>query len=677
MNQHDPRIRALEDEFKIRFGIGRPGAPPRAGGEFVGMSSVRGVLRRLGVQGRRGGPGGPSRRGGGRGFGGSSRQQRVVIKASYTTHYRADKARGVLRAHVSYLSRDSASLDGERGQFYDRDNGEEEIGARDANLRLKQQEWEQDSRHFRIIISPERGDLIQQHPGGMKQFVREVMERVEKDLNTQLQWLAIDHHNTDEPHAHVLLRGVRENGRALIIPRAYIQHGLRQAVQEIATRWLGERTQEQINEALRKEITAERYTALDAMIERNLDEQRRMRLPAGAEQRIRIAARLQVLERYGLARKQRGRWTVSPELRLTLQDLGVRGDIIKNLHSAIGHRAASVIRFEAAGESPAVAGTIVATGADDELRDRRYLLIRDSQERLHYVRVANREVVSVLEPGGIVRVLATDPHRARTDRRIAEVARVNGGVYSTQAHRRQLSASFAQADAESFLRAHARRMESLSKLGAAIPESGGQSPAPGGWRIAEPDKLAQGEHARSHDGQGIVEIVSARSVQSQIAAEAWTWLDRQIHLQAQGKPTATAFDPALQQAAQARCQWMIERGYADGYGGQYTLRSGAAQALRQKEWNAVVPDLAERLVAPVCSVAAGTDVIGNYRGSVALHGGLYAAVDEGSEVHLAPVRRVPPVSYGSPVRVQVSTRGLAVLSAVMPSLSTSRGAELE
>ena len=46
--------------------------------------------------------------------------------------------------------------------------------------------------------------------------------QMERDLDTKLQWVAIDHHNTDDAHVHLLVRGVREDGRPLQIDREYL-----------------------------------------------------------------------------------------------------------------------------------------------------------------------------------------------------------------------------------------------------------------------------------------------------------------------------------------------------------------------------------------------------------------------------------------------------------------------
>ena len=662
-------LREVEDELRIRFG-GRRGRDLFALklGEFAGTSSLRQVLRRFGALGRRRGSGANKR--GTSGFGGDNAgNQRVVIKASYTVHRRAAKARGMLRAHVSYLARDSASADGEPGRFYDGRSTDASIAGAEAGQRLRQEQWENDRHHFRLIISPERGDLIQQQPGGMSRFVRELMTRMEKDLGTKLEWLAIDHHNTDEPHAHVIVRGKRDNGKDLVIPRKYIKHGMRQAAQEITTRWLGPRTAEQVNEAIAKEIVAERFTPLDAAIERQLDAERHVRLPKDPQSRRHMAGRLQHLQRYGLAQKDdRGQWTVVPGFRQTLEDLGLRQEIVRNLYAVLGQRASSVTRFEAARDTQSLTGAVVAMGADDALNDRRYLVVRDARDQMHYVKVANREALSVLEKGGLVRVAGADPQRMKTDPRVAEVARSNNGVYSHDAHRRSLPAHFAVSDVESFLRSHERRLQTLARLGAAVREKDG-------WRIRDIEALSRGDYARSRHGSGIVEIVSARSIESQIAIEAWTWLDRQIYLRSQGKPTAVPCDSAPEQLAQARQRWMMERGYAVMRGDQYVLRSGAADELRQKEWQAAGSMLVERFGRAPQPLAPGSQATGAYRGTIAMHSGLYAAVAGRSDVYLAPVGRVPPLSYDAAVQVRVDTRGRAVLTAAAAGRAAGQGLE--
>ena len=358
-------IRDVERELNIRLGKGSAKAcEASAYWEFRGVRSLHRWI--CGVN-RRATPRASSRRGSC--F--DSRLQRVIVKASYTAHH-PDKIAGVLRAHVKYLGRDSASLDGREGRFYDA--AEEGI---DARQRLQQ--WQSDARHFRFIISPEQGHELNEKEGGLTAYTRELMARMEKDLGTRLQWVAINHHNTDDLHAHLLVRGRRQDGKELRIDRAYIRHGMRQAAQEIATAWLGERTDQQLKLAAQKELKADRYTGLDAVIERYVQANGRLQLkmpttPAGRDMRRRVGTRLQYLELLGLAcRDRHGRWGVDGELKSKLHAFSQRNDIIKNLYATLGPRSAFVVSYR--GEKELV-GVVAGRGTHDELRDRRYLLVR-------------------------------------------------------------------------------------------------------------------------------------------------------------------------------------------------------------------------------------------------------------------------------------------------------------
>lgn len=682
-------LREIEDELNIRLHghspqpKGSDSGTGRAYWEF--RSGHGGMDHRMRQIGRRGSHGS--------GGGVNPRQQRVVVKASYTVHKAGG---GVLRAHVRYLGRDSASLDGEPGRFYDVNESDVDAGQCLRN-------WERDRHHFRFIVSPQYGDQIEHQPGGLTGYIRELMAQVERDLaapgsvhGSKLEWVAINHHNTDEAHSHILVRGRRQDGQDLVIPRDYIKRGMRNAAQAIATRRLGERTHVQMREQRQQELQAQRYTPLDATIERHLDSDHRLRLKVlarGGEVRRRVASRLAHLEEMGLAcRDRHGRWMVDAELKPKLRELAVRDDIIKNLYPRLGPRSGSVAVFRA--EEKELLGYAAGTGTHDELRDQRYLLVRDGRRQLHYVRVANAEALHGLEEGGLVRVLAGDPQRARTDARIAAVARDNGGIYSREAHRRSLPAYFAAGDVEGYLRSHERRLQTLERAGAVARLPGELPGAEGkdGWTVRDLDSLARGEQARNREGAGTVEVVSARSIQSQVNAQAWTWLDRQIHRQAQGnprnprKPTAVSFDQVLEQAAEARRKWMVEHGYAEMRDGRYAIRAGAAEALRRQEWRAVQQEQQSRFGPrnprspgsprkPVRPLSAGAEATGAYQGVIALHDGLHAVIVEHKTVALAPVKRVPPLAYGTPVAAKVNSRGQAILSRVNKQRQRERDLE--
>src|SRR3546814_6963389 len=92
------------------------------------------------------------------------------------------------------------------------------------------------------------------------------MKQMEEDLDTQLDWVAVDHYNTGHPHTHVVLRGKDDCGRDLVIAREYIAQGMRERAAEIVTFDLGPRTDLEIEHKPRAETAAERFTGQDRRV---------------------------------------------------------------------------------------------------------------------------------------------------------------------------------------------------------------------------------------------------------------------------------------------------------------------------------------------------------------------------------------------------------------------------
>jgi type IV secretory pathway VirD2 relaxase len=128
---------------------------------------------------------------------------------------------------------------------------------------------------------------------------------MESDLGTRLDWVAIAHWNTDNPHVHLLVRGVADDGSDLVISRDYISHGLRSRATDLVSAELGPRCEHEIRFALAREVEAERWTRLDAAIRIAADDigfiDLRSDNPGERDQQVRRLAvgRLQKLERMG------------------------------------------------------------------------------------------------------------------------------------------------------------------------------------------------------------------------------------------------------------------------------------------------------------------------------------------------------------------------------------------
>ena len=137
--------------------------------------------------------------------------QRSVVKVSYARNARSAS----WAAHGRYLAREGAQREDAKGLGFDSTRD-------DINLSQLLAGWQKagDPRLFRIIVSPENGAVMD-----LKEHARELVAQMERDLGTRLEWAAIDHHNTDNPHVHILIRGVTESGNALSIDRGLHQVG--------------------------------------------------------------------------------------------------------------------------------------------------------------------------------------------------------------------------------------------------------------------------------------------------------------------------------------------------------------------------------------------------------------------------------------------------------------------
>ena len=155
--------------------------------------------------------------------------RRSVVKPSF----RRNRHNGGWARHARYLAREQAQREGERGQGFDRER-------EDVDMTATVRAWERtDGLMWSFIISPEDAERMD-----LRQHAREFVAGMERDLGTELEWVAIDHRNTDNDHVHLLIRGVRENGRELILDRDYI-HRLSELSRELAERELGPRTEQE------------------------------------------------------------------------------------------------------------------------------------------------------------------------------------------------------------------------------------------------------------------------------------------------------------------------------------------------------------------------------------------------------------------------------------------------
>jgi type IV secretory pathway VirD2 relaxase len=301
----------------------------------------------------------------------------------------------------------------------------------DADHRAFAERCEADRHHFRFIVSPEDAERL----SDLKAFTRDLMSQAERDLGTKLDWVGIDHWNTDNPHAHIIVRGKGDDGDDLVIARDYVRQGLRARAAHLATLELGPRSDLEIRHDLARQVDADRWTKLDRIVVREaaqhdgvIDLRPSTGPHANGHARSVMIGRMQKLERLGLAKSiGPAQWQLSESAESVM-----RGLAEQRIERSVGE-------FSVDGQhsTATIVGQLVARGLDDELKGTAYAVIDSIDGRTYHIRLSDIDATSDTSPGGIVElrrfVDATGRPRvalaARSDLPIEEQVHARGATW--------------------------------------------------------------------------------------------------------------------------------------------------------------------------------------------------------------------------------------------------------
>lgn len=552
------------------------------------------------------------------------RGRRAVVKVRIVTL--KNGGIGAARTHMKYIQRDGMGRDGSRENLYSRD-------VDNADGRAFVERSEGDRHQFRMILSPEDGDEL----NSLTDYTRDFMKQVERDLGTELDWVAVNHYNTDNPHVHIVVRGKDDLGKDLVIARDYLSYGMRRRACEIATDELGPRKDLDIAKMQKRQVEQERVTNLDRdlmdMAEDGIVNVNTSRTAYDRFQRSLLIGRLTVLKEMGLAEEQAvGKWRLDSDLEPVLRKLQRRHDIIRTMQAALEPERSGA-NFEIfdpgnPGQDP-VLGRVAATGPSNELDNGRYLIVDADDGKQWHVDVGDVGPGGVPSVGSIVEIKRSSDKPRSVDLTIDAIARETGGLYSDEAH-----AKYDPSARISFRESHKRRLEALrrQKLVERLPD--------GSWTIPENYVArAQAMDAR-RQGRLRLQTLSWLSIDKLIDREAATWLDRAIEQGYGSDLSMRGFGAELSEALKSRQAWLKERGYAHEQNGEVTIRRETLRKLQETELANTGRQLADKLGLDYVPAHNGDRVEGKYRMSIGLASGRYALLERSKEFTLVPWRDV-------------------------------------
>jgi type IV secretory pathway VirD2 relaxase len=310
------------------------------------------------------------------------------------------------RAHLQYLQRDGVDRSGQPGELYGPDLDEIDGGA-------FTEKCDGDRHQFRIIVSPDDGDRLTD----LKPFVRDLMQDMERDLETKLDWVAVDHYNTGHPHSHIVIRGKAEDGKDLIMAKDYITHGMRARAGELLTLELGPEDEFEKVIKLAREVQTERFTRIDRAILKHVDQGMLVisaMPPTEPHVHTSHMRRLKHLSNLGLANElQTGVWQIDPDIERKLKGLGKRNDIIATMQrtmreAKIDRPAGSFAIFDSDAATRPVIGRVAALGLKDEINEKHFIVVDGIDGKVHYADIGRIRPEALPGKGMIVLLEATE-----------------------------------------------------------------------------------------------------------------------------------------------------------------------------------------------------------------------------------------------------------------------------
>ena len=524
------------------------------------------------------------------------------------------------RAHLRYLQRDGAEKNGTPGKLY---GPTRDVVDGDAFL----SEGKDDRHQFRIIMSPEEAGELE----NLDNFTREVMSAAERDLGTKLDWVAVNHFDTDHPHVHIVLRGRADDGKDLVIARNYITHGFRRRAGELATLELGPRRDLEIARSRMRETTAERFTSIDSELTKMAaDGAVEFSQPKTVYDRFRMKlfmARLKTLEKMELAARDRNGWRLSPAVEATLKEAGRRGDIIRSMDRIVGARLdiANLQDFSSAGAPRKLIGRVLGYGAADDAHERRFLGVDGADGKQWHAEI-DLNPGAMPPEGAVIELIRTEAAPKKSDITIVAIADRNNGVYSDDLH----AAGDPKASAEYRL-THKRRLEALRRANIVEREQDGT------WRIPA-NYLERAAAFEANKVGSKSRVLSWVSLERLPEAPAQTFLDDALEGKNDFKLAGAGFAEDLAKSIAARRRWLLANGLASEEGEKLIIDRKHLRGMERESIATEGAALAKKLGKSFDQPVEGERLAGKYRGPVDLAAGRFAIIEKSKEFALVPWR---------------------------------------
>lgn len=476
--------------------------------------------------------------------------RRVVIKGHFVKMNEYGKKAASL--HVNYLEREGVEKNGDKGILYGEDNFD-----RDNFLK----EIKNEPHQFRFVISPEDA-----HDLDLTDYTKKLMTKMQQDIGRSIEWSAVNHYNTNDPHTHVIVRGIDLDGKTLFIDRNYMSYGFRNRAINIATEELGLRSEYDINKQIEREINQERFTQLDQKIFNLTGSDHRINIgnyPKTNHERIyrgNLISRLENLEKLGVAVKlNNNEWQLKEGWNYTLKDLSNRNDIIKTMYQAIGNKSRYYHIYKDNNISKPIEGKLIKKSITDY--DNYYFVVETTTGEANYIEIKDIREFEKYKENDVIKIdVKQEKWLKSSDLNILEQTNSNG-VYNAEQHKKAIGTPTVKlkngrtVKTHDFVNSHVQRLDKLRRLGLA------QLNQDGSWTVSK----------------NIVEVLNKKDIETplkninisretdlklkdQIKYKGRTWLDRFTDDSDKSHLYRSGFGAEVKKLSKIRAQYLLTLG---------------------------------------------------------------------------------------------------------------------
>ena len=477
--------------------------------------------------------------------------RRVTVKARVVkmTSYGV----GAAKLHLRYLDREGTEKDQKKEGFYDQERSE--ISRKDINA-IKEGEPHQ----FRFIVSPEDAERL-----NLTEYTKSLMSQMESDLGRELDWKAINHYNTDNPHTHVVVHGLDKKGKELFIDKEYISNGLRNRASELVTQELGHRMEHEIKTSLQKEIKTKALTRIDyQLIDKAVDQKIELKpygdTPAVRLQRSTMIGRLTELERMGLAEKLgSNQWRLHDNLKQKLNSLNHYSEAVSRLQAAEKNLATPAndhLVYDVQSEEK-LDGIVVDRGIRNEMSDKGYFIVGDRQGALNYIEVGSLNQYENIPINSIVSVQVESQSWVRkSDRNISDYAQSHAGKLKPKSFGEWAVShgKVSHGKLSDFINTHEKRLQTLKRYD--LVQKAGEN-----WEI--PNNLIDQLEQKSANPRAAIKLQHSLRLDEQVSYKGRTYLDNHYHEFFDNK-NPDGISIKLNNSARLRAQWLQKQGLEAG-----------------------------------------------------------------------------------------------------------------